>query len=196
MHCSSLVKKHLMRSISAPLRWRSLPAMRPMMAEVVMTSPACMFSVAIIHRFLLPPATSAISADLRAQSRGPDWVLRIGTEVVVLRVWKPSSPAWVVPHLHDLLFEGQILFARFVIQPLKVNHSVSLFMASADAMGPNLSFVAQRERSKMEKPVTRWINGSNKPRYDHIVWIQVGSGLFEDHCNVCGEGRGHNAYCC
>lgn len=62
--------------ISPRLWWRSLPAMRPMTADVLMTSPACMFSVAMIHLFLLPPATRAISADLR----GPDWLFRIFRE--------------------------------------------------------------------------------------------------------------------
>lgn len=33
-----------------------------------MMSPACMFSVAMIQRFRLPPATSAISADLHGES--------------------------------------------------------------------------------------------------------------------------------
>lgn len=135
--------------------WRLLPAMRPMTADVLMTSPACMFSVAIIHRFLLPPATSAISADLRSQWRGSDW--RFGrwtanaSEVVLPRVRKLSSPAWVVSHLDNLLLKGQILFARLIIQPLKVNHSVSLFVASANAMRPNLSFVAQIETTIKKK---------------------------------------------
>lgn len=33
-----------------------------------MMSPGCMFSVAMIQRFRLPPATSAISADLHGES--------------------------------------------------------------------------------------------------------------------------------
>lgn len=44
-----------------------LPAMRPMTPDVLMTSPACIFSVAMIHLFRLPPATSAMSADLKTQ---------------------------------------------------------------------------------------------------------------------------------
>lgn len=43
------------------------PAMRPMTPDVLMTSPACMFSVAMIHLFRLPPATNAMSADLKTQ---------------------------------------------------------------------------------------------------------------------------------
>lgn len=129
--------------------------MRPMTADVLMTSSACMFSVAIIHRFLLPPATSAILADLRSQWRGSDWGFRRWTanviEVVLLRVRKLSSPAWVVSHLDNLLLKGQILFAWLIIQPLKVNHSVSLFMASANAVSPNLSFVAQIETTIKKK---------------------------------------------
>lgn len=44
-----------------------LPAMRPMTDDVLMMSPACMFSVAMIHLFRLPPATNAMSADLKTQ---------------------------------------------------------------------------------------------------------------------------------
>ena len=40
------------------------PAIRPMWSEFKMVSPAFMFSVAMIQRFRLPPATRAMSADL------------------------------------------------------------------------------------------------------------------------------------
>lgn len=46
------------------LQWRFIPAMRPITPDVLMMSPTCMFSVAMIHLFRLPPATSAMSADL------------------------------------------------------------------------------------------------------------------------------------
>lgn len=60
--------------------------------------------------------------------------------------WKLISPAWVISHFNNLLFKGLVLFAWFIIQPLKVNHSVSLFMASTNAMCPNLSWVAHIEK--------------------------------------------------
>lgn len=41
-----------------------------MCAEFLMMSPGCMFSVAMIQRFRLPPATSAMSADLPRGTEG------------------------------------------------------------------------------------------------------------------------------
>lgn len=41
-----------------------VPALRSITPDVLMTSPCCMFAVAMIHLFRAPPATRAISADL------------------------------------------------------------------------------------------------------------------------------------
>lgn len=46
-----------------------------------MMSPGCMFSVAMIQRFRLPPATSAMSADLHGESTVGGWVGEVGVTV-------------------------------------------------------------------------------------------------------------------
>lgn len=82
------------------LDWSFVPAMRPITPDVLMMSPTCIFSVAMIHLFRLPPATSAMSADLRARlwssgssvcmlSKGPCGKMLTCTGRIALR---PPSP--------------------------------------------------------------------------------------------------------
>lgn len=99
------------------------------------------------------------------------------------RVWKLISPAGVVSHFHHLLFEGPILFARFIIQPLKVNHSVSLFVASADAMRPNLSWVTKIEMIIRNRATRRW-HGENMLSQILVHQFKSCSKLFNKYANV------------
>lgn len=62
--------------------------------------------------------------------------------------WKLSSPARVITHFHNLLFKRLGHFAWFEGQSLKVYHPVFLFMATADAVCPNPSCVAERKMSR------------------------------------------------
>lgn len=64
---SIVVLYHFAKSRLFPVVMSYLPAMRPMTPDDLMTSPGCIFSVAMIHLFRLPPATSAMSADLKTQ---------------------------------------------------------------------------------------------------------------------------------
>lgn len=89
------------------------------------------------------PAASSYKRDVSRPActiKKPGCVFRsFGVLVEVLHGLKLVSPARVVSHLNDLLIKGLALTASFVTQSLKVYHPVSLFMASADAMCPNLS---------------------------------------------------------
>lgn len=72
---------------------RFAPAMRPITPDVLMRSPACMFSVAMIHLFRLPPATSAMSADLVRQLR---WLIVRSSPTFLTEV--QCGESWA--HLH------------------------------------------------------------------------------------------------
>lgn len=64
--------------------------------EFLMISPGCMFSVAMIQRFRLPPATSAMSADLRGGRGGG----RRGRAVRAGPTALQDPPAAPGAHLH------------------------------------------------------------------------------------------------
>lgn len=139
------------------------PAMRPMTPDVLMTSPACMFSVAMIHLFRLPPATNAMSADLKTQM--------VKNIYIYLYLWgvhqdrhtetsqrRLSLPAGVVPHFHNLLFKGLAAFSIFIVQPLEVYHSISLLVAAANSMSANPPCIVHSEMvsSQRQKRKEKW----------------------------------------
>ena len=114
-----------------------------------MMSPLCMLSVAIIHLFRLPPATSAMSADLhRRHSLLQPTVcsyLSVYIQINVLHVLKLISPARVVSHFNNLLFKRFGLSVWLVAQSLEVDHPVFLFVAPTDAVCPYLPWVGERK---------------------------------------------------
>lgn len=116
-----------------------------------MMSPVCMFSVAIIHLFRLPPATSAMSADLcrRHSSLQPTVCSYLSVYILIngLHGWKLVSPARVVSHFNNLLFKWLGLSVWLVMQSLEVDHPVFLFVAPANAVCPYLPWVGERKTS-------------------------------------------------
>lgn len=120
-----------------------------MTPDVLMRSPACMFSVAMIHLFRLPPATNAMSADLNTQ---------MVKKYIYIYLWgvhqdpytetsqrRLSLPTGVIPHFHNLLFKGLAVFSIFIAQPLEVYHSISLLVAAANSMSANPPCIVDSE---------------------------------------------------
>lgn len=134
-----------------------------------MMSPACMFSVAIIHLFRLPPANRAMSADLCST----DDDNRLCSECIIRVPLCSESwplPARVVSHFHNLLFKGFGLIVWFIAQSLKVNPPVFLFVASTDAMCPYPSCAAERKVSKsLHSPLVA-VTECGQPEAKLISW--------------------------
>lgn len=63
--------------------------------------------------------------------------------------WALISPARVVSHFNDLLLKGPGLLVCFIAQSLKIYTPVFLFMATADAMCPYLSCVAEKKGEQL-----------------------------------------------
>lgn len=98
-----------------------------------MMSPGCMFSVAMIQRFRLPPATRAMSADLHGEPTvGGEGLTTGATARARGRARAPHSPARVVSDVDDLLGEGLLRGPLLVAQPLEVDHAVPPLVSPAD----------------------------------------------------------------
>lgn len=99
-----------------------------------MLSPGCMFSVAMIQRLRLPPATRAMSADLHGQpAAGEQGATAGATARARGRARTPHSPARVVSHVDDLLGEGLRRGPLLVAQALEVDHAVAALVSPADS---------------------------------------------------------------
>lgn len=117
-----------------------------------MLSPGCMFSVAMIQRLRLPPATRAMSADLHGEPAAGEQGATAGAAARARgRARTPHSPARVVSHADDLLGEGLRRGPLLVAQALEVDHAVALLVSPADPPYADAAYGTQ-ERLQARPP--------------------------------------------
>lgn len=97
-----------------------------------MVFPGCMFSVAMIQRLRLPPATKAMSADLHGEPAAAEREATAGATARG-RARTPHSPARVVSDADDLLGEGLRRGPLLVAQALEVDHAVAPLVSPTDS---------------------------------------------------------------
>lgn len=152
-----------------------------------MMSPACMFSVAMIHLFRVPPATKAMSADLQTKSKRDCADLNLwpldpsvawgGSDIEEALV----SPARVVSDLNNFLLKRQRLFVRLIAQSLEVDPPVFLFMTSANAVCPYPSCVRDWEMSDVRHWLSAMFHSGSDPLTALLTWMISASRLFHPH---------------